>query len=296
MLAIVIPYYKITFFEATLQSLAYQTDKRFKVYIGDDGSLENPKELLGKFQRRFDFVYHRFETNLGRTSLTQQWDRCIALSGNEEWIMILGDDDVLGENVVKEFYKQHCIFYRKSNIIRYASVILNEQGKSKSDVFTNPIWESATDSFYRKIEGFTRSTLSEYIFLKSSYSKYGFSNYPLAWFSDDNAWLDFSEGKLIYSINNEVIYVRLSNMNISGRVDNLKEKNQAAIFFYKNIFHNRLQLFAKKKRIRLIFKYESALRIENKLTKKEWLLLLFRYIDNYEYYPFKKFIKRSLGL
>lgn len=39
MLAIIIPYYKFTFFEATLQSLANQTDQRFKVYIGDDASL-----------------------------------------------------------------------------------------------------------------------------------------------------------------------------------------------------------------------------------------------------------------
>lgn len=41
MLAIVIPYYKITFFEDTLESLAHQTDKRFKVYIGDDASPKN---------------------------------------------------------------------------------------------------------------------------------------------------------------------------------------------------------------------------------------------------------------
>jgi len=33
MLAIVIPYFKRTFFEYTLQSLAKQTDQQFKVYI-----------------------------------------------------------------------------------------------------------------------------------------------------------------------------------------------------------------------------------------------------------------------
>ncbi len=33
MLAIVIPYYKLTFFEYTLQSLAKQTNQRFKVYV-----------------------------------------------------------------------------------------------------------------------------------------------------------------------------------------------------------------------------------------------------------------------
>ena len=38
MLAIIIPFYKLTFFEENLHSLAIQTDKRFKVYIGDDSS------------------------------------------------------------------------------------------------------------------------------------------------------------------------------------------------------------------------------------------------------------------
>lgn len=46
MLAIIIPYYKLRFFEATLESLANQTDKRFKVYIGDDASPENLADLL----------------------------------------------------------------------------------------------------------------------------------------------------------------------------------------------------------------------------------------------------------
>ena len=63
MLAIIIPYYKFTFFESTLQSLANQSDKRFKVYIGDDASSENPIDLLGRYQGKVDFKYHRFESS-----------------------------------------------------------------------------------------------------------------------------------------------------------------------------------------------------------------------------------------
>ena len=103
MLAIIIPYFKLTFFEATLDSLANQTDQRFKVYIGNDASLENPADLLEKYKGKFDFEYHRFEENLGGISLTQQWERCIKLSNDEEWFMILGDDDYLSKNVVSEF-------------------------------------------------------------------------------------------------------------------------------------------------------------------------------------------------
>ena len=71
MLAIVIPYYKRTFFEETLQCLVNHTNQRFKVYIGDDASPENPSELLKKQKGRFDFVYLSFEQNIGGKSLTQ---------------------------------------------------------------------------------------------------------------------------------------------------------------------------------------------------------------------------------
>ena len=91
MLAIIIPYYKLTFFKATLQSLVAQTDKRFKVYIGDDASPEDCSVLLQQFQGQIDFKYHRFDANLGAISLTQQWERCIALSNYEQWLMILGE-------------------------------------------------------------------------------------------------------------------------------------------------------------------------------------------------------------
>jgi hypothetical protein len=60
MLTIIIAYYKLTFFEATLQSLVAQTSQDFKVYIGGDASPEDPAALLARFQDQFDFVYHRF--------------------------------------------------------------------------------------------------------------------------------------------------------------------------------------------------------------------------------------------
>jgi GT2 family glycosyltransferase len=105
MLAIVIPYFKRTFFEATLQSIANQTDKRFKVYIGDDSSPENPVDLLEHYKGAFDFDYRRFKHNLGGVSLVKQWERCIAMTKEEEWVMILGDDDVLGTNVVETLHE-----------------------------------------------------------------------------------------------------------------------------------------------------------------------------------------------
>jgi GT2 family glycosyltransferase len=57
MLAIIIPYYKLTFFLATLESLANQTDNRFTVYIGgDDNSTESPLAVLGNYEHKINVV------------------------------------------------------------------------------------------------------------------------------------------------------------------------------------------------------------------------------------------------
>lgn len=257
MLAIIIPYFKRTFFEATLQSLAAQTCQDFKVYIGDDASPEDPKVLLEQFQEQFEFVYHRFETNFGGVSLTQQWERCIALSENEPWLMILGDDDVMGNNMVEEFQKNLPeIEEVGSNLIRFSTQIINGEGDAISNIFEHPKLEKAKDSFWRKFKGETRSSLSEYIFSRAAYSKYGFKDYPLAWHSDDRAWLEFADGNTILSINQVLIYIRMSSMNISGKGDNLEYKRLASYAFYEGVADDYLSFFNKKQRLKLITKAE----------------------------------------
>jgi glycosyltransferase involved in cell wall biosynthesis len=280
MLAIIIPYFKLTFFEETLQSLVSQTDKRFKVYVGDDASPENPAAVLEKYKGRFDFVYHRFEFNLGGTSLAQQWERCIALSDKESWLMILGDDDCLGENVVEQFYKHWPDFQSKSNLVRFASRTIVQDENYKGVICQHPIWESATDAYLRKFKFVTRSSLSEYVFSKGSYKKFGFYNYPLAWNSDDRAWLDFSDGKPIYSINEAVVCSRLSASSITGKKDNLDLKNASLVQFYKFLIENKLQYYTKFDSVKIIHQYQYVLQYSKKLDSKDRLFLFENYLKN----------------
>lgn len=294
MLAIVIPYYKLSFFQETLQSLSNQTDKRFKVYIGDDDSNENPMELLNQYQKEFDFVYHRFETNLGRISLTQQWERCIGLIAEEEWLMILGDDDYLGENVVEQFYGHLQEFQEKTNLVRFSSRTIVQDENYKATICQHPVWETATDAFYRKFNLITRSSLSEYIFLKKVYDKYGFYNYPLAWNSDDRAWLDFAEDKPIYSINDGLVNIRLSNLSITGMKDNLALKNNSLVAFHKYIIQNKLSHFNKYDRIKIIRKYHYELKNMKSIDCSDWLFLFKNYIKNLNMPVIKGFLKKYI--
>lgn len=294
-LAIIIPYYKLIFFEETLQSLANQTDKRFKVYIGDDASPEDCSPLLEKYKGQFDFVYHRFEYNLGGKSLTQQWERCVALSDREKWLMILGDDDVLGQNVVEEFNTNLSeIEGIKSKLVRFATQVINEEGESISAVFKQPKLEKATDAFWRRFKGDTRSSLSEYIFLRASFDEFGFKNYPLAWHSDDMAWLEFSEAKKIYSINNAQIKIGFSNLSISGMNDNWDLKSGASLAFYNDILKMHSQIFSKKERLEILMKYEVLIKQSRKLYKSEWLFLILQYFRNFSMIPFAKLCRRIL--
>lgn len=88
MLAIVIPYYNIQFFDKTLGSLTNQTDKRFTVYIGDDNSPNSPEGLISKFASGLTAKYVKFEENLGSHSLVKQFERCIDLLQDEQRILI----------------------------------------------------------------------------------------------------------------------------------------------------------------------------------------------------------------
>jgi glycosyltransferase involved in cell wall biosynthesis len=295
MLAIVIPYYKLFFFEETLQSLANQTDKRFKVYIGDDASPENPIELIEKYQGQSDFVYHRFDINFGSTSLVKHWERCIARIEGEKWIMILGDDDYLETNVVASWYKHYDEFYKKSNVIRFASKSVNMKLNGIiSDAFTHPLWEKATDSYYRRFKGMTRSTLSEYVFSKKSFLKYGFHDFPLAWHSDDAAWLDFSSNKSIYTINESNVFVRFSHRSISGNNEDQNLKDLASVNFIKKSILNKLYLFKKNQQIELALYYEIAIKKNRNLKYSEWFELFYIYSINLEFLQFTKCLRRFM--
>jgi hypothetical protein len=292
-LSIIIPYYNFIFFEETLASLANQTDKRFKVYIGDDTSPENPNDLLGKYKGQFDFVYHRFEHNMGAITLTKQWERCIALSADEEWIMILGDDDVLGDDVIEEFYKQYNVFESVANVVRYSTIVLDERNKSKSELFQHPQYEKGLDFFIRKLTGGTRCSLSEHIFRRDTFLKHKFISYPSAFYSDDRAWIDFSENKMIYTIIESIIYIRISKFSITGS-DTSNALQEAELQFLKYIFFNKFQFFKKSDKLLILNRLENSFYKNKVKFFLSWLFLYLSYIKAFDKVEFIKFNRRLI--
>lgn len=276
MLAIVIPYYKKSFFRQTLQSLANQTDKRFYVYIGDDASPENPMDLINEFKEKFDLTYKKFDENLGSKSLIKQWDRCIDLIKNEEWMTVLGDDDVYENNVVEKFYENlEEITIENTNVVRFATYVINEHNEVIGKLCQHPKKEKATDFLIRKFKGGTRSTLSEYIFKTAIVKKINFKDFPLAWSSDTLAVVEFSENKYIHTINDATVHFRISDKNITGQGDSVK-KNESKFKFYDYLLSNYGNQYPKELVIKLLDRLEKV-QLNNKKTPLRWIKLIWLY-------------------
>lgn len=284
MVAIIIPYYKLTFFQETLESLAAQIDQRFTVYIGNDASPENPEDLVQEFEGKFKFVYKEFKENLGGTSLTKQWERCIELMQGEDWFMILGDDDCLGENVIKDFYENLWEINDAYNVVRFSTQIINDKNEAISEVFIQPKRENPINSYQRKLLGRNRSSLSEYIFKVSKYRKYGFKNYPLGWSTDDRAVIDFCDHEDIYSINTAVIKVRMSTHNISSTCTYSEQMQKAILQSTKELIFDYKKDMDKVQLRLFIQNYEnSALSFKN-VASKDLINLIELFL---RYMPFK---------
>lgn len=296
MLAIVIPYYKIRFFEATLQSLADQTDKRFKVYIGNDASKDNPAALLEKYQNQFDFEYKYYNTNLGSTSLTQQWERCLTQVQGEDWVLLLGDDDVLDSNCVASFYEnKDKIVINEINVIRFATVVIDQNNLPLSGVYKHPELELSIDFLMRKFRGGARSSLSEFIFKTSVLKEVQFKNFPLAWYSDILAVLEVSNFGLIYSINEAVVSFRLSGDNITSRKDNLVLKNVATFEFYHYLIKEKSAFFNENEITILMNKLEKTF-LDNKKSLRFWRLFTILYLSHLHIKSYVLFINKAIKM
>lgn len=224
-LAIIIPYYKINFFRETLTSLEKQTCKEFSLYIGNDCSREDPLNLIKEILQTTPYKYKRFQDNLGRKNLVQQWERVITHAKPDEWFMILGDDDILSENFVEEFYKildkankQNC------NVIRFGQQWLNESNEILSPLTQYPEFIEPADHIHWKIIDKKKSSLSEHVFRKSAYEKFKFRNFPLAWNSDDMAIFEFSDSNPIIFSSSAHVNVHVTSESISGKSDNSDQK------------------------------------------------------------------------
>jgi len=240
-LAIVIPYYKIGYFEELLSALVNQTNKNFNVYIGDDFSPDSPVELIGNYKDKLNIEYKKFEKNLGGISLTKQWERCIEMIGNEAWVWVLPDDDLPSENCVEAFYEALPNAEQNNvKVFRLPLKIIDDQSVITNDLKNDdPVIENNLEFYSRIVKGKATSTLGDNIFhTKSLAQSGGFVDFPKAWGSDHATVLNVSNGGNLYYLKNAVLNFRMSGENISSDTTDGVEKMESRIQFFKWLKNN----------------------------------------------------------
>lgn len=251
-LAIVIPYYKIDFFEETLKSVASQSNRDFVLYIGNDASKNDPLFLIEKYLKNISYFYIDFEDNLGGKNLALQWERILE-SVKEDWFQILGDDDIISENFVAEFYKNLSqIQSEKISAIKFSHNIIDENKTILHTINTNETIIDATELFKRKYKGLMPSSLSENIFALSAYKKHRFLKIPFAWGADDYAILSFSGFNKVFYISEAKVTVRISTSSISGNLSLQNEKDLGYHMMRETVLNDHSKYFDKSFLIRML--------------------------------------------
>ena len=239
-LAIVIPAYKKIYFEQTLASIANQTCKDFVLYIGDDSCNEHFKAVTESYKDRIRIKYKHFDDNLGQKDLVAQWERCIDLVENEEWIWLFSDDDIMDPNCVERFYAMSPT-QTEFDLFHFSLYKIDTNNNIIGKFHSFPDILNAEEFLARRLTGSINSTAVEYIFRKSHFVENGrFQKFDLAWGSDDATWIKLSMNKGIRNIENANVYWRKSSFNISPNYKDLnilRRKLDAEIDFALWISH-----------------------------------------------------------
>jgi len=233
-LAIIVPYYKIEHFSELLEALKNQTDQNFNVYIGDDCSPRNPREIIDGFINDLNITYRRFDENLGGKDLVAEWNRCLGLIADEEWVWMLPDDDLPSENAVEVFYENlACHSEKNVKVFRLPLNLMDDEG----EIFFRAkrkerLLENNYDFYMEILQGERASSLGDYIYHRQSFvAAGGFVNFPKAWLSDHATVIRAAAGGFIYYLESAALNFRVSGQNISSDFSDGLEKIKSRILF-----------------------------------------------------------------
>jgi hypothetical protein len=301
-LAIVIPAYKIDFFEQTLASIANQTCKNFNLYIGIDNSPFDFETIIKKFSSKISINYYRFSDNLGSMDLVGQWTRCINLISNEKWIWLFSDDDVIGEKCVEIFYKELQTENNLYDIFHFDVKIINEKGMVIKSPRKYPKVITSIDLYKMKSLGKIDCFVVENIFSREIYDKYGgFKSLPLAWGSDLATWIEMSLDNGLITIKEDYVYWRQSNLNITPNKSTIVIKNKLfseveLLSWTNTLWYDKIKYFNQKVLLRILFHYIQFIDKELfyyilKESKKKSVINRYSELIIYNSYFIIKFLK-----
>jgi len=215
-LAVVVPAFKPDFFPQTLASVAAQTDRRFRLYVGVDGSVFDPAAEIGALAAGLDVVQRRFPKRLGPLGLSRHWQRCIEMT-SEPWVWLFGDDDRMGAGCVADFHRALDLTRGGYDVYRFNCSVIDRNGALVGPHSLHPRVETAREFLLARLRRTHVSVMPVYVFARGAYEREGgLVHLPLAWNADDASCYRFARRTGVHTLDGGVVEWRLSDINLSS--------------------------------------------------------------------------------
>ncbi|MCL6260678.1 glycosyltransferase family 2 protein [Aquiflexum sp. TKW24L] len=220
--SICIPAYKSSYLKECIQSILNQTCQDFELIVLNDNSPQPVEEIVLEFDKN-RIRYYKNETNVGAVKLVDNWNKCLSLAKGE-YIMIMGDDDVLEPDYLAEFLDLMSK-YPGLHVYHCRSQIIDDTGKTQMLTPACPSFESVYDSIWHRLNQYRSNYISDYVYLTSALRESGgFYYLPLAWGTDDITAFIASATHGIAHSNKPVFKYRSHGMSISSTTSNDLDK------------------------------------------------------------------------
>lgn len=249
-LAIVVPAYKVAYLAQTFECIAQQHCRDFNLYVFDDASHASIKQLYDKYFGTWsNAMFHRFDQNMGEADLVGHWNRCLELVGDEDWVWLFSDDDLMSADcveVIKATLQQSEA--QSCDVLRFPIQLIDEEGRN---IGSPAVFEhNYTSAEFLSVRSYGKvwSALQEFVFRRSKLTEVGgLVNFDLAWWSDVATVGLVAEPGRIYQMRQGVVSWRKGQANITVRNsdDILRRKYDATIKYY-----NWLHDFSHKKNLK----------------------------------------------
>lgn len=267
--SICIPAYKSRFLKSCIQSILNQTVANFELIILNDCSPEPVEEIVAGFSDSRIF-YFKNESNVGSLNLVDNWNKCLSLAQGE-YIMIMGDDDLLEPDYLEEFSS---LISKQPGLDVYhcRSKIIDDNGDTIMLTPALPSYENVYDSIWHRLRQYRSNYVSDYLYRTEILrQREGFFYLPLAWGSDDITAFIASAEKGIAHTNRPVFLYRSNSLSITSTGNDMEKmhanlgyatwledflevapQNPEAAIVYKHLLEYQKQYMRQKKMFTVI--------------------------------------------
>lgn len=229
LVSIAIPAYKRRWLKDAIESALSQDYDFIELIIVDDHSPHNLKDVVEPYLSDKRVSYHCNDTNIGKESVANNWNRCLEYVRGE-FFVLLCDDDVLMPDFVSTLLGL-AREYPQCDVFHGGRMLYHEKTNYSEVSIPWPEYESFEDFVRAKAEVKRKHTITEFLYRSSSILEKKFSVFPVGYFSDDASVLRIAKKGGFASSQKNVCTIRISEEQVSSAGKYPVEKVKAALFF-----------------------------------------------------------------